>query len=78
MNKEEIYILEDYIIESERQVRLLENHIDLLELPADMKAMVEATVNMLNGKIQGVKEAKSKKDIKEFIKLKKLLEAKSR
>lgn len=73
MDKEDIYMIEDFIIDCERQLTLLKDHITILDMPDNKKIVVEATIAMLTKKIEGVKKATSKKDLKEFIKLKKLV-----
>lgn len=73
MDKEDVYMIEDFIIDCEKQLALLKDHITILDMSDDKKIVVEATIVMLTNKIEGVKRATSKKDLKEFIKLKKLI-----
>lgn len=77
MEKDDLYVIEDFVAQFQSKLNLLKDHMELFNLPHDRLVAYEKTVEMLEDKLKQMKKAKNKKDLKKVLKLKKLLEDKS-
>lgn len=74
MKQEELYVIEDFVQQMESNVKMLEDHLSLFDLPEDKRKLHEATILLLKTKIEQMKEARTKKELKKVLRVKKLLE----
>lgn len=73
MNKDDVYIVEEFVVESKNKLIALKDSLDLMELSPEQRKLFTATLMIMNSKIQAIIEADSKKEIKKVLKLKDLL-----
>ena len=74
MKKEHLYIIEDYVRSLEKNLAIIKDHLSVLELDWRQKELAEETIQILEKKIKLMKKARTKKDLKEVLKIKKLVE----
>lgn len=73
MNKDDVYIVEEFVVESKNKLLALKDSLDIMELSSEQRQLFTATLMLMDSKIQAIIEADSKKDIKKVLKLKDLL-----
>lgn len=73
MNKDDVYIVEEFVVESKNKLIALKDSLDIMELSSEQRQLFTATLMLMDSKIQAIIEADSKKEIKKVLKLKDLL-----
>lgn len=73
MNKDDVYIVEEFVVESKNKLLALKDSLDIMELSSEQRQLFTVTLMLMDSKIQAIIEADSKKEIKKVLKLKDLL-----
>lgn len=73
MKKDDLYIIEDYVRKLELNIVIIKDHLSVLELTDQQRELSERTISLIQEKIDLMKEAKSKDELKKVLRVKKLL-----
>lgn len=73
MKKDDLYIIEDYVRKLELNIVIIKDHLSVLELTDQQRELSERTISLIREKIDLMKEAKSKDELKKVLRVKKLL-----
>lgn len=77
MKKDELFAIEDFVVEVDRDIRTLKDHLTILELDDEHLQLANKTLAMLERKVSLMKQAEDKKELKKVLRVKKLLGGKS-
>lgn len=73
MKRDDIIIVEELVVDSKKKLTALTDSLNILDLTEDQSKLFQATLNIMEAKVNGIIEADSKKEMKKHLNLKKLL-----
>lgn len=76
MKHDDVIIIEEFVINSRKELEKLKDSLNILQLDEKQLKLFQTTLNIMESKINGVVDAKSKKEMKQFLKLNTLLKDK--